>query len=146
MVELPLAKCLDFCEAFSPDSYYVNLESAQDAIIQGRQFNVIHPSSGLKVDFMISSGSAFDQERFARARSLSPTPDVQAAFATPEDVVLKKMDYFNQGGSDKHLRDISGIFRVSGHQMDFDYIEIWSQKMHLGEIWEMVKEQISNQT
>jgi hypothetical protein len=38
--------------------------------------------------------------------------------APPEYVILRKLEYFREGGSDKHLRDIRAMLAVSGDQLD----------------------------
>ena len=136
VVDLPAEKVRDLCQAFPSSEFYVSEESAQRAARQRSQFNVIHPGSGLKVDLMVSDHSAFDRSRFDRARRLRPEDDYEAAFASPEDVILKKMEYFRKGGSEKHLRDIDGILRVSGKSLDAGYIESWAARLGVGEIWQ----------
>jgi len=59
-------------------------------------------------------------------------------FASAEDVVLKKLDFCWQVGSDKHLRDIAGILKISADAIDFAYIETWARKVGLEEIWAAV--------
>lgn len=49
------------------------------------------------------------------------------------------MDFFREGGSEKHLRDITGILMVSGDQLDHDYIENWAEQMGLETIWRTIK-------
>jgi hypothetical protein len=58
-----------------------------------------------------------------------------ASFASPEDVILMKLDFHRRGGSDKHLRDIAGILRVSGEQLDRGYLDSWARHMGLEETW-----------
>jgi hypothetical protein len=41
------------------------------------------------------------------------------------------MEYYKKGGSDKHLRDITGILKVSGRDVDREYIITWAKKMGL---------------
>jgi hypothetical protein len=91
---------------YPADEFYVDEESARRAVRARSQFNIIHPGSGLKIDIMITQGDEFDQSRFRRARRLKPLEDIEVDFASPEDVILKKLDFYRQGRSDKHLRDI----------------------------------------
>ena len=64
----------------------------------------------------------FDHSRFAHARLLRPTESYIAAFASAEDVIIKKMEYYQESGSEKHLRDITGMLKVSGGEIDEAYI------------------------
>ncbi len=93
-------------EEFSSPDFYISEEAAKEAVGREGQFNLIHPGSGLKVDFMVAESTPFNKSRFARAVRVQAQPGFEASFATPEDVILMKMEYFRRGGSDKHLRGI----------------------------------------
>jgi hypothetical protein len=115
--------------------FYFDEESAMRAVSSRSQFNIIHPESGLKIDIMISQGDAFDRSRFQRVRRLRPLEDTDVDFASPEDVILKKMVFYRDGGSEKHLRDIAGILKISSDGIDMSYIDVWAKKLDLEEIW-----------
>ena len=48
------------------------------------------------------------------------------------------------GESEKHLRDITGIFKISGETLDREYISQWATKLDLDEIWDMIKNQLES--
>ena len=129
--------------SFPEEEYYIDGEMIKDAILRIGQFNIIHPASGLKVDVIIKQDIPFDQSRFERVRKIYPGP-YPADFASPEDVIIKKMEYYKMGGSEKHLRDITGIFKISGESLDREYISQWATKLDLDEIWDMVKNQLES--
>lgn len=124
--------------AFPKEEYYIDEDMIRQAIGQIGQFNIIHPASGLKVDVMIKQNTPFDQSRFKRVRKIYPG-SYSADFASPEDVIIKKMEYYKLGGSEKHLRDITGIIKISGESLDKAYISKWADELGLNEIWEAVK-------
>jgi hypothetical protein len=126
---------------YPADEFYFDEESARRAIRARSQFNIIHPGSGLKIDVMIAQGDEFDQSRFRRARRLMPLEDTEVDFASPEDVILKKLDFYRRGGSDKHLRDVAGILKISADAIDAGYIEEWARKLGLEEIWATVSKE-----
>jgi hypothetical protein len=128
--------------AFPAEEYYIDEEMIKDAIREIGQFNIIHPGSGLKVDIIIKRDTPFDQSRFHRTRRIFPGP-YPANFASPEDVIIKKMEYYLLGGSEKHLRDITGILKISGESVDRGYVVSWADKMGLLEIWESILEKIN---
>jgi len=66
----------------------------------------------------------------------------EADFAAPEDVIIKKMEYYREGGSEKHLRDITGILMTTGDDVDRLYIERWAQQLGLGDIWEAIEKRL----
>ncbi len=128
-------------KCFPEDEYYLSEESIKDAIYHRFQFNIIHPASGLKVDVVIKKKDEFDIVRFSRANRFT-MDNVDVHFAAPEDVILKKMEYYKQGGSEKHIRDIIGILKISKDLLDFEYIGAWTKKLFLEEIWKKINDQL----
>lgn len=125
-------------EYFPRDEFYLDEKMVRQAINSRSQFNIIHPASGLKIDVYISKGSPFDRSRFARLRKVRLTDAAEASFAAPEDVIIKKMEYYRVGGSEKHLRDITGILSISRGQIDQKYITEWASRLGLLEIWNAI--------
>lgn len=109
---------------------------------QRTQFNIIQPDSGLKVGVIIPADSPFNQNRLQRRRRLRPYGEVDAWFASPEDVIIKKMEYYREGGSEKHLRNITGMLKVSGNTIDRAYISEWADQLGVRPIWQAVCERL----
>lgn len=112
VVELPPNAVTTFCAAFPEPDYYCPRDLVEQAVKQRFPFNIIHPSSGLKIDVMLASNSEFDRSRLARAVRVQGGPEFAAWFASPEDVIIKKLAYFKEGGSEKHIRDILGVLKI----------------------------------
>ena len=115
--------------------FYVTVEAAREAVEIRSQFNIIHPASGLKIDVFVNKDTEYDRLRLDRRQLLPLVPGHEAYFARPEDIILYKMLYFRDGQSDVHVRDILGILRVSGPELDTGYIEDWAGRLGLIEIW-----------
>ncbi len=128
--------------AFPPDDYYMDENMAREAIRNYGQFNIIHPGSGLKVDVMVKKKTPHDLSRFGRLRRIYPMESYQANFAAPEDVIIKKMEYYKEGGSEKHLRDIAGILKISGETVDRSYIAEWARRLDLVDIWDAIQKKL----
>jgi hypothetical protein len=128
-----------FCAEFSQAEYYLSRPAVESAVKKRFQFNIIHPSSGIKIDCFVAGGDEFDESQLRRSLSISrDTGAYSIRFATPEDVILKKMEYFQLGESEKHLRDIAGILRVAGERVDRTYIDEWAERKGLTEIWDAI--------
>ena len=140
VVELPLPQVAAFCAGFPSDQFYISEPAVNDAVHRQDQFNVLHPASGLKIDFIVMTNSEFDLSRRERTRRLSVLPGRQVSFASPEDVIIKKMAYYQEGGSEKHLRDIAGVLRIQGPALDQTYISVWVSKLGLDEVWRQILE------
>ena len=138
VVELPASRIAELCAAFPSPDFYLSEETVRRAVSRRGQFNIIHPSSGLKVDVMVPADVPFNRSRFLRAKRVKPLPDFEATFSSAEDVILKKMEAYLEGGSEKHLRDIAGVLKISGEHLDRSYIEEWADRMGTTEVWEEI--------
>lgn len=127
------------CSAFDPGEFYVSTEAALQALrLPAGQFNVIDPTSGNKIDFMIARTDPWGREQIARRHREQILPGKSGYTARPEDVIIGKMLYYEDGGSEKHLRDITGILKVSGDRVDREYVESWAAQLGLLEIWRAI--------
>jgi hypothetical protein len=145
VIDVDESQVLNLCEAFPSDSFYVSRQAALEAVRTRRQFNVIHPSSGNKVDFMIARRDPWSRSELSRRTRKSIVPDCLAYTASAEDVILAKMAFYKEGASDKHLRDITGMLQVSGGEIDQAYIRGWAVQLDLDEIWQMILAKLSDQ-
>jgi hypothetical protein len=138
VVEIGPDQVDSLCAAFNPDEFYVSAPAARRAASRGGQFNVIHPASGNKIDFMIARKDPWGRSQFARRRRELVLPGREGYVAAPEDVILGKLWYYREGGSEKHLRDIAAMLQVSGELIDNAYLADWAKRLDLTEIWEAV--------
>jgi len=123
---------------FPAPDFYVSGEAAREAVETRGQFNIIHPASGLKIDIFVNRDTPYDRLRLERRRRLPLVPGRDAWFARAEDVILYKLIYYREGQSELHLRDVSGILRVSGDEIDSRYITEWAERLGLGPLWDAV--------
>ncbi len=142
VVDLDESQVAEFCRQFSPADFYVSESAALEAVRQKALFNVIQPASGLKVDVIIPETSDFNASRFARVRRLRVADDLEACFASPEDAIIKKLQFYQLGGSEKHLRDITGMLKTCQGQIDEPYIGQWSRQLKLDEVWQAVQQRM----
>jgi hypothetical protein len=138
VIDLNEIQAAGLCNAFPPDDFYVSRSAALEAVRLKRQFNVIHPASGNKVDFMIARLDPWGRAQLARRHQRHILPDCLAYAASPEDIILAKMIYYREGKSEKHTRDITGILKISGDEIDREYISEWAERLDLNAIWEMI--------
>ncbi|HEY0510974.1 MAG TPA: hypothetical protein VGH73_03665 [Thermoanaerobaculia bacterium] len=138
VVDLPSGRIAELCAAFPAPDFYISEEAVHRAVSRRGQFNIIHPASGLKVDIMVPADSPFNRSRFSRTKRVAPAPDFDATFSSAEDVILKKMESYREGGSEKHLRDITGVLKISGDALDRGYIAEWAARMGTADIWKEI--------
>ncbi|MEO6568415.1 MAG: hypothetical protein ABIO94_06590 [Opitutaceae bacterium] len=105
---------------FSSENYYVpppEVLEVEIARMTRGHFNVIHSASGQKADFYPSRRHPYWAWAFEHRR-LGRIGEDDVWFAPPEYVILWKLEFFREGGGDKHLRDIRGMLLV--HPDDID--------------------------
>ena len=65
-------------------------------------------------------------------------PERVAYVASPEDVVLAKLEWFRSGGevSERQLRDVLGVLKVQGERLDLAYLQRWAATLGVGDLLE----------
>ena len=138
VVDLKPQQVVSLCDAFPDPEFYVSRTAAEEAVARTGQFNVIHPSSGNKIDFMVAGQTNWAVAQLQRSKCVAIFPDQDAQVAAPEDVILGKLVYYREGGSDKHLRDIAGMLKFSGDMIDRAYVDEFARRLGVVDIWEAV--------
>ena len=132
------------CSSFPPPEFYVSTAAAEEAVRLQRQFNVIHPASGNKIDFMIADTTDWTKSQLSRRRRVNVLQDKVASVAAPEDVILGKLVYFREGGSDKHLRDITSILQINQGEVDREYLDHFALLLGVVDIWQLVLKRLES--
>jgi hypothetical protein len=140
IVDLHLDHLRPLLAYFPGDTFYVEDAAAREAIQTRRQFNIIHPASGLKIDVYINPDTPYDRTRLARRERLPMLPGVDAYFVRAEDVILYKLLYIQQVESAMHARDVLGILRVSGPELDERYIAQWADQLGVRTLWDRIRQ------
>jgi hypothetical protein len=121
------------------DAYYIDEDRIHDAASHRSSFNAIHLESMVKVDVFVLKSKAYDQAAFARRRlenlgeSTAPRP---VYIASPDDVILYKLDWYHQGGqiSERQWNDVMGVLKVQQASLDMDYMHKWATTMGLTDL------------
>jgi len=79
-------------------NFYSDLSHALDACGHRSIFNVVDHVTGLKIDFIFLKSRVFSLEEFRRRKKASVW-EVPLYIATPEDVVISKLDWAKFGKS-----------------------------------------------
>jgi hypothetical protein len=128
-----------FAGAFPLSEFYCPpLEILEDEVARKGSFNLIHHPSGLKVDIVLCKPTEFYQGELARRRKVEVLPGFETYVASPEDVILKKLDFYREGESGKHLRDIAGI--LARNPLDEAYLDRWIAHFGLQKEWARARE------
>jgi len=146
VLQLDPQKIEGLCDVFSDEQFYLSRAAVEEAASQHRPFNVIHLDSGNKIDFMVIgddvNNGGWSSLQLSRRIEIELAEGVTGYVAAPEDVILGKLVYYQEGGSEKHLRDISGILSISGEAVDRDYVVKHAVELGVHDIWQAILEKI----
>jgi hypothetical protein len=99
--------------------------------------NLIHVETGFKADLYFAGSEPLQAWGLERIRTveLDGSP---LRFAPPEYVILKKLQFFREGRSPKHLTDIRSIVTQQGAGLDLSSLEQWVETLELRSVWNEV--------
>lgn len=123
--ELREAAVPQFLQDIGAD-YYASEPAIRDAIRRRSCFNLVHLPTSFKVDVFISRERPFDLQTIARAQpaSLGGSVSFTVPIASPEDVIVLKLEWYRLGGeaSERQWDDVSRLKRLLGDAADFQHL------------------------
>jgi hypothetical protein len=126
---------------FSPEEFYCpspDTIKAEAVRKKGGHFNIIHHKTGFKADIYPAAEDELHKWAMARRRKVK-IEDCEIWLAPPEYVIIRKLEFSKEGGSEKHLRDIKRMLEISGEIIDTAELERKIKKYRLVDEWEKVK-------
>lgn len=118
--------------------FYAEIEMIRDAIQQQSSFNLIHLETMFKIDVFILKDRPFNKQVFSRRlqKTVSENISQQLFFATPEDIILSKLEWYKSGkeASDLQWNDILGVLKVQGTELDISYLRRWAKELSVSEL------------
>jgi hypothetical protein len=122
------------------DEFYLDREMIAEAILRNSSFNIINRETMFKVDIFIPLPRPFLQSQLDRAQRqvFAFETEISAIFASPEDTILSKLEWYRLGGevSDHQWRDILGVLKVRAGELDLDYLRKWAEELKIGDLLE----------
>jgi len=139
VAQMQLEHLPQFLDALQ-DEFYIDEEMVARAIQDRTSFNIIHRETMFKVDIFIPSPRPYLQSQLNRAKNqfFWVEEQVSAKFASPEDVILSKLEWYHLGGeiSERQWRDILGILKVQAGELDIKYLKKWADELGLIDLLE----------
>ena len=139
VAELRLEHLQQFVSSLQ-DEFYIDQEMIAESIQRNSSFNIIHRETMFKVDVFIPRPRPFLQAQLDRAQrqTFSFETEMSAKFASPEDTILAKLEWYRMGGevSDRQWRDILGILKTRTGDLDGEYLRKWAAELHVSDLLE----------
>ncbi|MEY2497478.1 MAG: hypothetical protein QOD12_1034 [Verrucomicrobiota bacterium] len=116
-------------EFYCPPVDVLEMEAARD---QCGHFNLIHHDTGFKADIYLAGNDPLSHWALERRREIQFHESI-VWVAPPEYVIIGKLEFYREGGSEKHLRDIRGILAMT--EIDRIFLEKEIAMRGLEEVW-----------
>jgi len=117
-----------FVRRMHGEGLYVDLDAARTALAERAQFNVA--ALDLKADLIVRKTDAFSMSAFSRRQRVRG-PALDADVVTPEDLILTKLAWAMETGSERQLRDVAGMLAIAD-DLDFAYVTRWADELGVG--------------
>ena len=122
--------------------FFIDEEMIADSIQNNSSFNIIHRDTMFKVDVFIPRPRPFQQSQLARAQRqiFDLESETSANFASPEDTVLSKLEWYRMGGevSERQWRDTLGVLKTRAGELDLDYLRKWAKELKVSDLLERI--------
>jgi hypothetical protein len=140
VLDLDASDVNSFVAAFPTGEFYVApVEVIRDEILRPERghFDLIHLDTGFKADIYLKGKSELHAWALERTRKID-FQGIILSVAPPEYVIIRKLEYFKEGHSDKHLADIKNILKNSKDLLDMRFIEAHCFRHGLSDLWQSV--------
>jgi hypothetical protein len=119
-------------EFYCPPLDVISLEAAR---AEHGHFNLLHHDTGFKADIYLARSDEFTRWALAHRQEI-PLGNSIVWIAPPEYVIIGKLEFYREGGSEKHVRDIRGMLAVTDVDQPFLEKEITARRLQ--EAWRMI--------
>jgi hypothetical protein len=131
-----------FASAWPADEFYVppvEVIAAESRRPADGHFNVIHLDTTMRADIYLPGDDSFNAWGLEHRVTRQVDGD-DVALAPIETVILNKLRYYQMGKSDRHLRDIHQMVRVSGELVNAGELERWIGVLGLKREWQLARD------
>jgi hypothetical protein len=141
VLELGADEIQKFINLFPPEEFYCpsgNVIETEVARETRGHFNIIHHKTGFKADIYPIGQDQLHKWAMGQRKKIEFEQN-NIWIAPPEYVIIRKLQYHREGGSSKHLRDISRMLEVSGDDIDKSALDRMVDKFGLSDEWRKVQ-------
>ncbi|MEZ4226789.1 MAG: hypothetical protein R3B13_37955 [Polyangiaceae bacterium] len=137
VLRLPGKRVSELVLQFPIEAFYCPPEEIiVQELLRGQRghFNLIHHETGFRADVYLVGRDPLHSWALSERRSIEV--EGQPIWVAPaEYVIVRKLEFFREGGSEKHIRDIRGILEISSDLVRREIVELWVDRLGLAQAW-----------
>ena len=123
--------------------FYFDLGAAKAAWRSSKPFYLLSMMDVTKFHFYPANADAFGMVQLERKRleRVDFLADVRVPVASPEDVVLAKLRWFDKGkrAVARHWADVQALVKARGEDLDWKHVEAWGPRLGVGDLVERLR-------
>lgn len=117
--------------------FYFSRAAAQEALAARTLFNIIHLEEGWKADLIVRKDRPFSVEEFRR-RQVTEIHGRKLPVASPEDVILAKLEWDRITPSERQVADAVQVAAIQRDRLDHAYLRQWAPVLGVSQQLESV--------
>jgi len=143
VINLSQSDILQFISLFPLDTFYcppievIRIESKRRPF---GHFNLIHHETGLKADLYPDADDRLHQWAFQNRRRIDFEKNLALWVAPPEYIIIRKLEYFREGSSEKHIEDLRKMLPQVDADLNQSYLQAELKKRGLIDYWARVNQ------
>ena len=139
VIDLSTSDVTKFMNSFSEKTFYVPPEEVIKVEVSRDLYghiNLLHADTGYKADCYFIGKDPLHLWAM-KNRLIIEVGNEKIWIAPPEYVIIRKLQYYREGGAQKHINDIRNMLAVSGDTINYNQLEDKIRELSLNKEWRL---------
>jgi len=121
-----LVKILENAGFYCPAGAVEELKQSRSQLL-----NITHTVTIANADIYIADNTPFALSQMSRRQLIEVEGTANFWIASPEDTIVQKLFWAKNSQSEKQWRDVLGILKLQGVNLDRDYLQQWARRLEV---------------
>lgn len=141
VLDIPTNLIENFSSAFPKEEFYIPpYDILKNEILRDNRghCNIIHHETGFKADLYFKGNNKFQQWALSNVKTIDFSGE-KLSIAPIEYVIIKKLEFYKEGNSGKHIRDIVSMLQNSKSFIDENLLMNFIDEFGLVKEWKLCR-------